>query len=163
EHTGNSNAVPPLPSASGSATPDKAPKRSVEIALNNKSDEAVSRSTKTDRNKTRPVANKTPKPVSEQPRAVGNKGTPQQLVREAEQKYQAAIVLLGRDVNRSQIDPIALAQFERTLTAIDQAIADTRRAVRASPDDPVAVQYMLSAYAKKVEVLEEMTTARRTP
>ena len=39
---------------------------------------------------------------------------------------------------------------------LDRTIADTRKAVRQHPDDPVAVQYMLTAYAKKVDVLREM-------
>jgi hypothetical protein len=85
--------------------------------------------------------------------------TPAELVREAEQKYLSAIALLSRDFKhqRSQVDPQVLAQFEQTLGAIDRTIAATRRVVQEHPSDPVAVQYMLTAYAKKVEVLEEMT------
>ena len=81
------------------------------------------------------------------------------LVREAEQKYQAAISLLARDVSRQRerLDPDTRARFEQTLAAVDRTIADTRRAARQHPRDPVAVQYMLTAYAKKVEVLREMS------
>jgi hypothetical protein len=84
----------------------------------------------------------------------------EELVREAEQKYLAAIALLSRDANRrrSHLDPEALAQFEQTLAAVDRVIAGTRRAVRGSPDDPVAVQYMLAAYAKKVDVLRQLVS-----
>ncbi|OLE53223.1 MAG: hypothetical protein AUG51_14110 [Acidobacteria bacterium 13_1_20CM_3_53_8] len=84
--------------------------------------------------------------------------TPDELVREAEQKYVAAIQLLSRDVNRRrrQLDPETLARFDQTLAAIDRTIVGTRRAVREHPEDPVAVQYMLTAYAKKVEVLREI-------
>jgi hypothetical protein len=80
------------------------------------------------------------------------------LVKEAEQKYLTAIAILSRDIGRrrSRMDSKTAAQFERSLAAIDRAIADTRRAARRSPDDPVAVQYMLSAYAKKVELLSDM-------
>jgi hypothetical protein len=80
-------------------------------------------------------------------------------VREAEQKYLSAIALLSRDFKhqRSHVDPQVLAQFEQALGAIDRTIASTRRVVQQHPSDPVAVQYMLAAYAKKVEVLEEMT------
>ncbi|HKP87957.1 MAG TPA: zf-HC2 domain-containing protein [Blastocatellia bacterium] len=83
---------------------------------------------------------------------------PLQLVREAEQKYVRAIAILSRDVNRrrSQIDPMVLARFDNALTEIDRAINDTRRVVRENPDDPVALQYLLSAYAKKVDALREM-------
>jgi Putative zinc-finger len=84
--------------------------------------------------------------------------TPDELVRQAEQKYVAAITLLSRDVRsrRSQLDAESAARFERTLAAIDRTIADTRRAARQHPGDPVAAQYMLTAYAKKVDVLREM-------
>lgn len=86
---------------------------------------------------------------------------PERLVREAEQKYLAAIRLLSRDVSgrRARLDADTRARFEQTLAAVDRTIADTRRAAREHPRDPVAVQYMLTAYAKKVEVLREM--ARR--
>jgi hypothetical protein len=84
--------------------------------------------------------------------------TPDELVREAEQKYVAAITLLSRDVNRrrSRLDAETIARFERTLAAVDRTIADTRQAARRHPGDPVAAQYMLTAYARKVDVLREM-------
>ncbi len=83
---------------------------------------------------------------------------PDRLVREAEQKYLAAIRILSRDVagRRTRMDPDALARFERTLGVIDRSIAETRAAARRHPRDPLAVQYMVTAYAKKVEVLREM-------
>jgi hypothetical protein len=86
--------------------------------------------------------------------------TPDELVREAEQKYLAAIAILGRDANRrrAQFDPAELAQFDQVLAAVDRTIAGTRRAVREHPTDPVAVQYMLAAYAKKVDVLRQMVS-----
>jgi hypothetical protein len=84
--------------------------------------------------------------------------SPDNLVREAQQKYVAAIQLLSRDVarNRSNLDPSTRLRFEEALSSIDRTILATRRVVRRSPDDPVAVQYMLAAYAKKVDVLREM-------
>lgn len=93
-----------------------------------------------------------------QPRALPRQQTPDELVRKAEQKYIAAIALLSRDANRrrSRIDPAALAQFDQALASVDRTIMGTRRAVRAHPNDPVAVQYMLTAYAKKVDVLRQM-------
>jgi hypothetical protein len=85
--------------------------------------------------------------------------TAAQLVREAEQKYLSAIALLNRDMRRhpSRIDADTKARFEGALADIDRTIASTRAAVRRDPNDPVAVQYMLSAYRKKVDVLREMT------
>ena len=88
--------------------------------------------------------------------------TPERLVREAEQKYQAAIWLLTRDSRRrsSLLEADVRARFEQTLVDVDRTITETRRAVRREPLDPVAVQFMLAAYAKKVEVLREMANYR---
>ena len=87
--------------------------------------------------------------------------TPAQLVREAEQKYVAAIAMLSRDVNRKrpQLDPIMLARFDSALSDIDRTIKDTRRVVRENPEDPIALQYLLAAYSKKVDVLRGMSAS----
>ncbi|MFL6213678.1 MAG: anti-sigma factor family protein [Blastocatellia bacterium] len=84
---------------------------------------------------------------------------PMKLVREAEQKYLEAIAIMSQDVkrHRSQIDPAVLARFDSALSDIDRTIAETRQIVRRNPDDPVALQYLLSAYAKKVDTLRAMT------
>jgi hypothetical protein len=98
--------------------------------------------------------------LNRQPQANGRRPTPDELVREAEQKYVAAIAMLSRDVNsrRSRLDPKMAARFDQTLAAVERTINDTRRAVREHPGDPVAAQYMLTAYAKKVDVLREMAS-----
>ena len=85
--------------------------------------------------------------------------TPAQLVRDAEQKYLTAIAMLSRDVNRrrSQLDPMMLARFDVSLSEIDRTVKETRQVVRENPEDPIALQYLLAAYSKKVEVLREMT------
>lgn len=85
--------------------------------------------------------------------------TPAQLVRDAEQKYLAAIAMLSRDVNRrrSQLDPMMLARFDASLSEIDRTIRETRQVVRQNPEDPIALQYLLAAYSKKVDVLRGMT------
>lgn len=86
--------------------------------------------------------------------------TPEQLVREAEQKYLSAIAILSRDIkikrNRSELDAATLARFDDALFSIDATLAETRQAVRRNPQDPVALSYMLTAYAKKVDLLREM-------
>jgi hypothetical protein len=88
----------------------------------------------------------------------GRPPTSDELVREAEQKYVAAIEMLSRDINRrrSRLDAETAARFAQTLAAVDRTIIDTRRAARKHPGDPVAAQYMLTAYAKKVDVLREI-------
>lgn len=84
--------------------------------------------------------------------------TPDQLVRDAEKKYLAAIAMLSRDVARrkSDLDPKTRMKLEQALHSIDRTIAATRRVVRENPNDPVAANYMLSAYARKVDALREM-------
>jgi anti-sigma factor RsiW len=83
---------------------------------------------------------------------------PRRLVLEAEQKYLAAIAMLSRSVDRkrSLLNPATKAELEQALASIDRNIAATRKLVRRYPDDPVAAQYMLTAYAKKVDVLREL-------
>ena len=102
--------------------------------------------------------NGAPRDANRKPAQSAVAGSPDELIRQAEQKYVAAIKILSRDATRrrSQLDTEMAARFERTLTTIDRTIADTRRAAREHPGDPVAAQYMLAAYSRKVDVLREM-------
>jgi hypothetical protein len=86
--------------------------------------------------------------------------TAEDLLRDAEMKYIKAIVLLERDFDkrRSKLDPKLVEKLDGSLASIDRTIAETRKAVRQNPGDPIALQYMLTAYAKKVEVLRDVTT-----
>lgn len=81
-----------------------------------------------------------------------------QLIREAEAKYLEAIAILSKDAqkNYKQMDPKLRASFDESLQVIDQNIARTRLAIKQSHGDPVVAQYMLTAYAKKVEILQEI-------
>lgn len=90
------------------------------------------------------------------PNPAPRENAPDKLVREAEQRYLAAIAILSRDARRrrTRMEPDTLARFDSALAAIDRAIVETRAAAREHPRDPVAVQYMLAAYAKKVELLK---------
>jgi hypothetical protein len=85
--------------------------------------------------------------------------TAEALLRDAEQKYIKAIAILQRDFDkrRSKLDPQLVAKLENSLASIDRTIAETRKAVQQNAGDPIAVQYMLTAYAKKVEVLRDVT------
>lgn len=96
---------------------------------------------------------------SQQRVAEAPKMTAEALLRDAEQKYIKAIVILERDFEkrRAKLDPKLVAKLETSLASIDRTIAETRKAVRQNADDPIALQYMLTAYAKKVEVLRDMT------
>jgi hypothetical protein len=85
--------------------------------------------------------------------------TPSQLVRDAEKNYLSAIAILSRDVEQhpSELDAETRAKLDGALASIDRTISATRKAVRKDPSDPLVVQYMLTAYAKKIDVLKEMT------
>jgi hypothetical protein len=87
-----------------------------------------------------------------------SKPTPEEVVREAEEKQLAAIAVLSKEIDRrrSDLDPGVVAKFQVALTAIDRTIAETRQAVHQHPGDPVAAQYMLAAYEEKIEVLKEI-------
>lgn len=88
----------------------------------------------------------------------------QQLIKEAEGKYLAAIVILSKDAekNYKQMAPELKASFDKSLRIIDENIVQTRRAIRQNPKDPIIAQYMLAAYAKKIEVLQEIVTINET-
>jgi hypothetical protein len=111
----------------------------------------------------KPASEPTPrKPIAPKQVVAGTERKPvdpQQLIREAEQKYVAAIAILSRDVSRrrSEIDPVVLARFDNALADIDRTIKETKRVVREHPNDPVALNYLLSAYAQKVDTLREMS------
>ena len=100
-------------------------------------------------------------PLNNEPRIqlAKHEPSPDDLVRDAEAKYQKAIEILKRDVNKRlpTLDAATLARYDDTIKALDRTIAETRRAALGrGSNDPVAVQYMLTAYEKKVEVLREM-------
>ncbi len=94
-------------------------------------------------------------------RRLSERKGPEQLVREAERKYLAAIEILARDIRRkpSKLDPETRTKFDQALASIDRTIDATREAVREHPADPFAAQYMLAAYARKVDVLREIAGA----
>jgi hypothetical protein len=85
---------------------------------------------------------------------------PGQLARKTEQRYLAVIAVLARDIEQRlpEMRPETRQRVDTTIAELDRAIEGTRRAVAKDPSDPVAVQYMLAAYAKKVEVLQEVAS-----
>ncbi len=82
-----------------------------------------------------------------------------EVVRKVERQYVNAIAVLTRDIERrrDKLSANALSQAETVLTDLNRTIENTRRAVREEPQNPVAVQYMTAAYAKKIEMLRAMT------
>ena len=85
--------------------------------------------------------------------------TVDQVTRRAEQQYLSAIEILSRDIERHRtiISPALLSQLETALADVDRNIAATRRVAREQPGDPFAVQYLVLAYEKKIELLRDVT------
>lgn len=86
----------------------------------------------------------------------------QKLIKEAEGKYLEAIAILAKDSKKSykKMSPELKASFDKSLRIIDENITQTRRAINQNPQDPIVAQYMLAAYAKKVEVLQEIASLK---
>ena len=160
------NVTQPAPETMPSAAPDKSQTEAPVVAANDKPDE-VEKPEKAGTQRKRDAERKLAQPsndgaqilaASHESDQLRRQRATARLVREAESKYVAAIKMLSEDVNRkrTRLDPQVAARFDETLATIDRSIAETRRTVLKHGNDPVAVQYMLSAYAKKVEVMREM-------
>ncbi len=81
----------------------------------------------------------------------------EQLAR-AEREYLSAIRLLDRAIARRKenLDPALVAQYEASLALIDDSIAACRAALREHPRDWSVAQFLLAAYARKVELMQEI-------
>jgi hypothetical protein len=81
-----------------------------------------------------------------------------QQIAKASREYQSAIKLLERTIakRKSQLDEGTIKQFEGSLAMIDASIASSRQALRAHPNDPTAARFLLAAYSKKVELMQEI-------
>lgn len=71
----------------------------------------------------------------------------------AEREYMRAIAVLTRDIARKKTNPEQQAQFKQLLEPLDRAISKTRRALTARPGNPVVIQYMTTAFSRKIEFL----------
>ena len=79
-------------------------------------------------------------------------------IRRAEEQYIEAIEVLSAALSerRDGIDPELVASFERDVRSVDRNIAASRRAYRARPRDFDLGQCMLTAYARKLELLQTL-------
>jgi len=83
-----------------------------------------------------------------------------QSIRHAEQEYLKAIAALDAVVEKqkSTLDPRILSEFQANLQLIDDNIAATRKAYYAHPRDTDLAFFMLAAYSRKVELLQNLTS-----
>jgi hypothetical protein len=81
----------------------------------------------------------------------------QQLGR-AEREYRNAIKMLDQAIvkRKDSLDPALFKQYESSLALIDSSIAESRRALRERPNDLAAGQFLLAAYARKVELMQDI-------
>jgi anti-sigma factor RsiW len=81
----------------------------------------------------------------------------QQIAR-AEREYQNAIKMLDRAIvkRKDSFDSELIKQYESSLALIDDSIATSRRALRTRPNDLAAGQFLLAAYARKVELMQDI-------
>ncbi len=76
----------------------------------------------------------------------------------AEREYQKAIRMLDQAIakRRDSLDPALVRQYESSLALINNSIAESRLALRQRPGDPIAGQFLLAAYAKKLDLMQDI-------
>jgi anti-sigma factor RsiW len=92
------------------------------------------------------------------PRQLTDQELVNQQIARAEREYQKAIRLLDQAIakQRDRLDPTLIKQYESSLALIDNSINASRRALRERPDDLSAGQFLLAAYAKKIDLMQEI-------
>ncbi|HEV2668585.1 MAG TPA: zf-HC2 domain-containing protein, partial [Blastocatellia bacterium] len=104
---------------------------------------------------------KGPKPPSNRatpPRPLTDQELMNRQIARAEREYQKAVRLLDQAIarQRDRLDPALIKQYESSLALIDDSINASRRAFRERPDDPIAGQFLLAAYAKKLDLMQDI-------
>jgi hypothetical protein len=81
-------------------------------------------------------------------------------IRQAEADYIRAIQALSAIVERQKptLDPGILQELQAKLKVLDEHIAAAREAYYAHPADPDLALFMLAAYGRKVELLQNLTS-----
>lgn len=81
----------------------------------------------------------------------------QKDIEAAEQLYTRAIAGLEQaaDAQKAQLEPQVAAMLDRNLDVIDEAISESRAAVRTAPQSVVARESLFEALRKKVSLLQD--------
>ena len=79
-------------------------------------------------------------------------------IAKAGREYQSAIKLLNRAIAKRQheYDEPTRLQYQASLDLIDKSIVSSRQALKQHPNDSSAAQFLLAAYSKKVELMQEI-------
>jgi len=82
----------------------------------------------------------------------------QQQIARTEGEYLKAIRLLDRAIvkRKDTLDADTMAQYKSSLALIDDSIDKSRAALKKQPGDLAAGQFLLAAYARKVDVMQEI-------
>ena len=101
-----------------------------------------------------PAVNRPAPPVGE----VSERDLISRQIRRAENEYRGAIRMLDRAIARRSdtFDPELIRQYQSSLALIDDSISQSRLALRRTPDDAAAGQFLLAAYARKVELMQDI-------
>jgi len=96
-------------------------------------------------------------PNSGNPAAVNSVEDVENELRQAEQHYESAITRLQQIANSSQssMDPQVAATLQRNAQVIDQAIAESRAALRSEPTSAPARGALFEALRQKVTMLQD--------
>ncbi len=78
-------------------------------------------------------------------------------LRQAEEHYQKAITGLEQIANsgKGSLDPQTAATLEKNLSVVDQAISESRAALRTQPSNEPAQASLLESFKAKIELLQE--------
>jgi hypothetical protein len=78
-------------------------------------------------------------------------------LQQAEQHYQRAISGLEQIATREQgeLDPQTAAMLQKNLAVIDQAIGESRAALKVEPESEPAQQSLLESFKQKVALLQD--------
>src|SRR5439155_26080377 len=82
-------------------------------------------------------------------------------LKKAEQHYQQAIQALN-DVSQKKLDSLdpALAQIlTDNLATMDYYLQECKEAVKTNPENPLVHRYLLTAYQKKVELMQSIVNS----
>jgi len=98
------------------------------------------------------------RPIAPVPRQLTEEEILGRQLARAEREYQSAIKLLDNAIakRKDSLEPDVIKQYQASLSLIDRSIAESRQALHKNPADPSAGQFLLAAYARKVELMQDL-------
>ncbi len=92
------------------------------------------------------------------PKKVSQPNKPRKDLLPGEQKYLETIARLTEEVKSIEADmpPVLSAEYKRNLSAVDQAIVETRKSAQRHPTNPDVMNFVFSAYQGKIALLSDV-------